>query len=290
MELLSDVFHKVYECAYIRHIVAGGVVAVVGWRVYKLVTKRRVDLSRYPHDKVTLVQIPRGPFAPSLSPFPMKLETYLRMANIPYQSEESRVMSSKSKTPWMVYEGQEIADSQICIEFLNQARGVDLSSHLSDSERAIAEAFRTTAEDHVYWPVALYRWTLSLDDSPEGRDFLLKDVGIPASLVRYFGRHIQNQANGQGTGRHTREEAEHMAMKALRNLSTFLGDKPFLMGDLPCEQDCCIFGFLAQAYWHLPGSPYEKLVKEECSNLGEYCLRMKEKYWPDWDECLKKTK
>ena len=34
---------------------------------------------------VILHQMDRGVFAPSISPFPLKLETYLRMAGIPYQ-------------------------------------------------------------------------------------------------------------------------------------------------------------------------------------------------------------
>ena len=48
-------------------------------------SRRRVDVSKYPRDKVTLFGIPRAPYAPSMSPFPLKLETYLRMAKVPYQ-------------------------------------------------------------------------------------------------------------------------------------------------------------------------------------------------------------
>ena len=47
------------------------------------------DLSKYPRDKVILFQIPRCLYAPSFSPFPLKLETYLRMAKIPYEVGES---------------------------------------------------------------------------------------------------------------------------------------------------------------------------------------------------------
>ncbi len=38
----------------------------------------------WPRDKVVIHQIGRGPYAPSLSPFPLKLETYCRMAKIPH--------------------------------------------------------------------------------------------------------------------------------------------------------------------------------------------------------------
>ncbi len=36
-------------------------------------------------DVVTLHQLPRSKFTPSISPFSLKLETYLRMAGIRYQ-------------------------------------------------------------------------------------------------------------------------------------------------------------------------------------------------------------
>lgn len=36
-------------------------------------------------DVVLLHQLPRGRFTPTISPFSLKLETYLRMAKIPYQ-------------------------------------------------------------------------------------------------------------------------------------------------------------------------------------------------------------
>ena len=38
-----------------------------------------------PANTVVLYQLPRGPFTPSLTPFAVKLETYLRLAKIPYQ-------------------------------------------------------------------------------------------------------------------------------------------------------------------------------------------------------------
>lgn len=38
-----------------------------------------------PPNTVLLHQFRRGEWAPNISPFPLKLETYLRMAKIPYQ-------------------------------------------------------------------------------------------------------------------------------------------------------------------------------------------------------------
>ena len=39
----------------------------------------------YPRDKVIVHQITKGTYAPSLGHFVLKLETYLRIAKIPYE-------------------------------------------------------------------------------------------------------------------------------------------------------------------------------------------------------------
>ena len=60
-------------------------------------------------------------------------------------------MSSKGKTPWMEYNGEAVADSQFCIDFLNKKLGIDLNQHLSSEERAVARAFQKMTEEDIYW-------------------------------------------------------------------------------------------------------------------------------------------
>ena len=71
------------------------------------------------------------------------------------QTELGFVFSTKGKTPFMVYDGQEIADTHFCIQHLNRARGIDLNSWLTDEQRAVARAFQMMTEDHTFWWV----WT-----------------------------------------------------------------------------------------------------------------------------------
>jgi hypothetical protein len=64
-------------------------VAIAGltYFIYQKISSKIRDNKRkaYPKDVVILHQFPRGPRAPSASPFPIKLETWLRMAGIKYQ-------------------------------------------------------------------------------------------------------------------------------------------------------------------------------------------------------------
>ena len=86
------------------------------------------------------------------SPPCLKLETYLRMAKIPYQVDDSGLqMSSKGKMPWIEYNEKAIADSKFCIQFLNEEFGVDVDSHLSEKERAISHTMITAMEENTYW-------------------------------------------------------------------------------------------------------------------------------------------
>ena len=60
-------------------------------------------------------------------------------------------MSSKGKTPWMTYNGVEVADSQFCIDYLNKKLGIDLNAHLTPVEKSIARAFQKMTEENLYW-------------------------------------------------------------------------------------------------------------------------------------------
>ena len=60
-------------------------------------------------------------------------------------------MSSKSKSPWIIYKGVEVADSQHCIEYLKRELGQDFNAHLSETERAAARAFQKMTEENLYW-------------------------------------------------------------------------------------------------------------------------------------------
>ncbi|XP_067666048.1 failed axon connections homolog [Haliotis asinina] len=83
-----------------------------------------------------------------MTPFAVKLETYLRMARISYLNVHGRQRSSKGKFPWIEYNGQEVADSSLCIEFLNKKMGVDLNRNLSAADRGIAQAMQVMVADH----------------------------------------------------------------------------------------------------------------------------------------------
>jgi hypothetical protein len=57
------------------------------YAVYKYIKRqKRINKRKaYPKDVVILHQFPRGARAPSVSPFPIKLETWLRITGIKYQ-------------------------------------------------------------------------------------------------------------------------------------------------------------------------------------------------------------
>ncbi|KAJ8313241.1 hypothetical protein KUTeg_009209 [Tegillarca granosa] len=62
----------------------GGVLYIILSRTGRKSGRKRTN---YPANIVILHQIERGPFAPSYVPFAVKLETYLRMANLPYMPD-----------------------------------------------------------------------------------------------------------------------------------------------------------------------------------------------------------
>ncbi|OWF55039.1 Failed axon connections-like [Mizuhopecten yessoensis] len=244
----------------------------------RLSSKRNV-----PRDVVVLYQVGRGPRAPSISPFPLKLETFLRMAKIPYMNDHSSKFSKKQKTPWMEYNGVAIADSQFCIEHLKKETGKDVNRHLTPEQVGVARAFQKLTEENLYWTMCSEMF---------GADTTAVKSVIPYRgiklwlLLSFLRRALRKEMWGHGIGRHTPDEIWSIAVGDMRALSHFIDDKAFLFGDEPCEADCAVFGMLCMMIEHMPTSRHERLIKGELTNLVDYCNRMKARYWPDWDKCI----
>jgi len=71
---------------------------------------------------------------------------------------------------------------------------------------------------------------------------------------------LPKRAKAQGLGLHSQHEIEQLTLNDIRNASIILGNKKFILGDEPCEEDCGIYGQLSQAAWGTPGSVYERAL------------------------------
>ncbi|XP_052274676.1 failed axon connections homolog isoform X2 [Dreissena polymorpha] len=259
-----------------------GVVGILGVlvRVYFYWKNSPVYLRPAPKDVVVLYQVGRGPKAPSFSPFPMKLETFLRMMKIPYMNDHTGRFSAKQKTPWMALNGVVVADSQLCIEYLKKKFDLDPDSHITAQDKAIGRAFLKLTEENLYWTMCIETF---------GRNFEAVKKVIPYSPLKkfftltYLKFIIALEVWGHGIGRHTEEEVWDIAVRDMEALSTFLGLKRFLLGDRPSEVDCAVFGMLSQIYWHMDGSRHQLYMQDNLQNLVDYIHRMKDELWPDWD-------
>ena len=259
----------------------------IAWASFRnIVSCCRVCGRDYPRDKVIVHQWFKGRYAPSLGHFVVKLETYLRMAKIPYEPCYSLTFDSgpKNKIPWIEYNGITMGDSQLIIQYLNKELNIDLNKHLSLKDKATAWAIQKWLEEFTYWLNVHTKWCLF------GDDFLQNMFKLPimlnfALVKSYLKRMIRNITYTVGVGRHSNEEIAEMMKHDLRMLSELLGDKKFFMGNEPCELDAAVFGQLVEYRWHTPEKcPGWQLLTGELTNLMDYIDRMKELYWPDWNE------
>lgn len=266
--------------------VSGCLLGVVKYRAWNRKCQLRKKWEEAGENVVVLHQIPRPGKIPNLSPFPIKLETFLRAMKIEYVNDFEEPMSEKQKTPWITINGKDVADSQLAVEFLMDKLGKDMDSHLNEEEAANARAIRVMIEEHLYWGVAVYRWVH--DEGKFLENFNSIFGPIPAFLVRRIrksvGPKILGQARSAGMGRHSRLEMEQMCCKDLVAVSTMLGTKPFMMGEKPSLVDCTVFGFVCQLLHGVPPTcVYRQLVEKELKNLVEHFERMKEAFWGDWE-------
>lgn len=236
------------------------------------------------HDRsmITLHTAPSRWGLASVSPACMELETWLRMAKLPYQTRlataEALAGAPYGKIPFIDYAGKRWGDTTLIIEMLGQAEGVDIDAELSAADRAIALAFRRMIKEHLYWGGIAIRYNVEENwqhyqklvigllppDTPPGETLAFADA---------FRQTIRNQMYQQGLGRLTDEALYQTISADLQALSDFLGNQPFFMGDRPTTLDATVYGhignFIQPPYDH----PIVELARQK-TNLCDHYERM----------------
>ena len=218
----------------------------------------------------------------SPSPFCLKLETWLRIAGIPYDAISlTRPPQSKTgKVPYMLLDdGATLADSNVIIRTLARERGINLGAERSPEEQARAHAILRMVEESLYFAAAWERWMLP-EFWPITRDGYFGM--LPGPLRTVFGalarRKLKAALYGQGILRYGPDEIAVRAADDIRALSALLGQRAFFEGEHAGVVDAVVYGALANLLGFPAQTPLKTAV-EACPNLVAFCRRIEAAYW-----------
>ncbi len=232
--------------------------------------------------RIVVHHLPSAWDLPSISPFCLKIDCYLRMASIQHESviDAAPFGAPKGKLPYIEHNGNRIGDSSQIIEYLTRELDLDFDRHLTSRERAIARSIQRLIEENLYWVLVYARWV----EEGNWRIFRPIVLGGISPLLRpvialLARRGVRKQLSGHGMGAHSRDEIYAIGAGDLKAISEFLGDRDFLMGENPSSIDATAYGFLANiAYVPLESPLKAALISHP--NLMAYIERLRTRYYP----------
>lgn len=218
---------------------------------------------------------------PNASPFCMKMETYLRMAGLPYQPVNSGDVfrAPKRKLPYIDDGGTIVSDTSFIIEYLKGKYGDPLDAALSARERALATAFQRLLEENLYWAVVHTRWAQE-DGWALTKAAFFDALPVPLRWIvpTLARRGILAEMRGQGMGRHSPQEIHAIGCRDVTAVADFLADQPYMLGEQPSSLDASAYAFLANLLWAPVESPIRRHAQGR-PTLEAYCQRMKARYY-----------
>lgn len=232
---------------------------------------------------ITLYQFPPAFGLPNASPFCLKLELYLRMAELPYRNRYTLELhkTPKGKLPWIDDDGVAVADSGLIIDYLKGKYGDPLDRELTAVQRATSLAITRLFEEHLYWAVLYDRWIDEAGWALTRPGFF---GGMPwplrAIVPRVARRGIRAELHGHGMGRHTPEQIHELGVADIDALATLLGEQNCFLGSHASSVDAVATAFLANVLMVPLETPIKRAAVTH-PNLVAYCERMARQYFPE---------
>lgn len=230
---------------------------------------------------ITLYQFPAAFGVPNISPYCLKLETFLRLAGLDYQVHSVRDprKTPKGKLPFIKLDGEVIADSAIIQRRLGERFPLTLDAHLDAAGRARALAIARLCDEHLAMLLLYFRW-LDEEGWRQIRVSFFGNLPVPLRLLLppLVRRRMRLALWAQGLGRHSLEELLIFAREDLQALADLLGEAPFFGGERPCSADAAAYGILANLLLCLLDTPLNRLAREFPPLLA-YCERLRARVW-----------
>ena len=235
---------------------------------------------------ITLIKFGPNFGLPDPSPFVLKLETYLRMAQIEFETRRGDVRKTpKGKLPCLDIDGEVIGDSEIAIHRLKKMFGDPLNDGLSQKEKAEAHMLRIALENHTYFTAIIYRW-LRDENSPKIFDAFFSRLGLKGKVIfKLVQRDFRRTIPGQGLLRHSKAELDEMIRADVEAMEVLLGERDYFGGTTPREIDATTFAFVASMIVPNFTGPLSEIGRNSAS-LVAYNNRMTEKFYPDYKETM----
>lgn len=219
------------------------------------------------------------------SPYVVKAHALLRFAGLPYEAVQGNVLKApKGKLPFIVDDGETVADSTFIRLHIEKKYGIDFDAGLDQRERAIAWSVEKMLENHLVWIWTHERWTFGPDyTNGPARYFDAVPAFVRPFVALYFRRKLAAARYAHGVSRFTDSELETLSMRGLDSLETLLGDKKFLMGDKPCAVDAILFACMNALLCPAFSAPSVKMTQAR-ANLVAYSARLAAQYFPDYQQ------
>lgn len=217
------------------------------------------------------------------SPFVLKINTYMRMAKIDFESVNlfsNLRKSPKGKLPFIIDGDKRVADSQFIIQHFKEKYGDTLDTHLSSEQQALVYLITKSLDENFYFTLVYSRW-LQNDTWPlVNKAFFGKLPFILRTLVPAIARKsVANSLKGQGITNHSCDEIKQICRNTLQSLSDLLGDKDYFFGDKPSSLDATAYAFLAEFILVNFDNPFNQIAREY-TVLVNYCQRIQQEYYP----------
>ena len=232
---------------------------------------------------ITLSQSDRSPRLPSASPFCLKLESWLRLAGLPYTLMEGHELhgSSKRALPRIISESGRTMEGlrRVMLHVRSEAR-TDPDSWLSTDERVFSQAV-----GHLYadWLVPAMVWLgwVQEESWPGLRAICLSQEGdtLPATTDP-LRDHLTLRISELALREDERPKVEELVLREIESLADFLGSKPFFFGDQPSSVDCTLFALMVVSASAPAESPLAQFAQSSY-RIGDYVRRMITRLYPE---------
>ena len=196
--------------------------------------------------------------------------------------------SKKGQLPFIELNGEEIPDSDVILKKLSE-KFQDLNDGLTAEQKIQSHATESMLNNHTSWVVRYWRYSHPDEFLANSQLDIKKTVNskLPARLLdllfRWNFKRNQSAAVSHGIGRNSPEEVLERGKEDLKSLSDLLGTEDYFFGKQIHQLDVVAFAHISQFVFVSFGG-IKEWMETETPNLISFVNRIKEKYWPDWDE------